>query len=185
LADQLFPHYSYSKNVIYDHGHHGNLIISKYPIEFYNNINISTNSLENRGLLVCTITIPQNEQEPKKTILACCLHLNLLHTGRKKQYKKIIDFIDTYEHQYDSCILAGDFNDWNKKSFEYFEKILHMKEAHLTSNGFLAKTFPANIPFLALDRIYVKNLEIINSKVIYIDKNPSDHLPLYCEVKIK
>jgi endonuclease/exonuclease/phosphatase family metal-dependent hydrolase len=28
LADELWPHYSYAHNAVYDHGHHGNLILS-------------------------------------------------------------------------------------------------------------------------------------------------------------
>jgi endonuclease/exonuclease/phosphatase family metal-dependent hydrolase len=187
IMDQLFPHYSYAKNVIYDHGHHGNMILSKYPIESVNTIDLSTNFLEKRGLLACTINIPQNGTSPEKNILACCLHLNLLHASRKKQYNKIINFIHKYEEKYHdySYILAGDFNDWNQKSFDSFDTILDLKEVHSTANGFLGKTFPAKLPFFSLDRIYVKNLKIINSKVIKIADNLSDHLPLYCEVEIK
>jgi endonuclease/exonuclease/phosphatase family metal-dependent hydrolase len=46
LADQLWPHFSYGHNAVYDHGHHGNLILSKFPIESFENIDLTTNHWE-------------------------------------------------------------------------------------------------------------------------------------------
>ena len=188
LADEVWPHYSYAQNALYDNGHHGNLIMSKYPIETFNNLNISTNSWEKRGMLVCKIKIPATLENPKEySLFASCLHLNLFHTGRKKQYQQISNYIEAINQDHTDVpfIVAGDFNDWNQKSFETFEHILGMQEVHKHMNGNFARTFPANVPILCLDRIYVKNLEIINSKVVFYDQHLSDHLPIFCEVDIK
>src|SRR5687767_14004327 len=46
LAHELYEHYAYGKNAIYTKGHHGNAVLSKFPILFWENINISTNKLE-------------------------------------------------------------------------------------------------------------------------------------------
>lgn len=186
LADELWPHYSYAQNALYDHGHHGNLILSKYPIENFENFNLSTNTWEKRGMLVCKINIPVSEDNPiQKSLFAACLHLNLLHGGRKIQYEKIKNYINN------KClvenlpfIVAGDFNDWNQKSFLVFEEDMGMHEAHKYSNGSFARTFPSKVPILCLDRIYVKNMEIINSHVVFYDQHLSDHLPIFCEVEI-
>ena len=84
-------------------------------------------------------------------------------------------------------ILAGDFNDWNKKSSEIFENTLGMRDAYKAVHGHFAKTFPAKRPLLSLDRIYLKNFKILGSHVlghsneIYL----SDHLPLFCEAEIE
>lgn len=89
LADELWPHCSYAQNAIYEHGHHGNVIISKYPIE---NFDISTNAWEKRGILICKIRIPKEQtltQTNDKSLYAACLHLNLFHSGRKLQYTRI------------------------------------------------------------------------------------------------
>src|SRR5262249_13930372 len=59
LADELWPHYAYGKNAVYTRGHHGNAILSKYPIEFHHNLNISTNRLEHRGLLHAKARVPK------------------------------------------------------------------------------------------------------------------------------
>ena len=188
LADEVWPHYSYAQNALYDNGHHGNLIMSKFPIETFNNLNISTNSWEKRGMLVCIIIIPPTADNPKEySLFASCLHLNLFHTGRKKQYQQISNYIESISKDNVNVpfIVAGDFNDWNQKSFETFEHILGMQEVHKHINGNFARTFPANVPILCLDRIYVKNLEIINSNVVFYDQHLSDHLPIFCEVDIK
>jgi len=186
LADELWPHYSYAQNALYDHGHHGNLILSKYPIESFENFNLSTNSWEKRGMLVCKIKIPVSEENPtEKKLFAACLHLNLLHSGRKLQYEKIREFITKKSKIEDlPFIVAGDFNDWNQKSFQVFEEVMGMHEVHKFINGSFARTFPSRVPILCLDRIYVKNLEILKSEVVFYDQHLSDHLPISCEVNI-
>lgn len=186
LADELWPHYSYAQNALYDHGHHGNLILSKYPIEHFENINLSTNNWEQRGMLVCKIKIPAGRESPtEQTIYAACLHLNLLHSGRKQQYEKIRLFVESKkDSDHAPFIIAGDFNDWNQKSFQVFEEVLGMQEVHKHINGNFARTFPANVPILCLDRIYVKNMRIINSHVLFYDQYLSDHLPIFCEVAL-
>lgn len=191
LADQLWPHFSYGHNAVYDHGHHGNVILSKFPIESYENIDLSTNGWEKRGLLICKISLPTSEETQEKFFYAACSHLNLLHAGRLLQYQTIKKHIllRNGDHKM-PFIIAGDFNDWNKKCTDVFELDLGMQEVHKTIHGKFAKTFPALFPLLCLDRIYVRNLKIKTS-IILETKNKhnllahlSDHLPLYCEVEI-
>jgi endonuclease/exonuclease/phosphatase family metal-dependent hydrolase len=180
FADHVWPNYSYGRNSVYDHGHHGNLILSKYPISFFENINISTNYFEKRGLLVCKINHPQMD------FLVGCLHLNLLHSGRKIQYLKIEELINLLMDDHKtSLVLAGDFNDWNKKASLHFENTLGMTETYKNIHGEYAKTFPAQLPALSLDRIYVKNLIIKSAFTINdsISQRLSDHLPLCAEVE--
>src|SRR4051794_6046394 len=58
LAHELWPHFAYGKNAVYTHGHHGNAILSKYPFSDFENIDVSTNAFERRGLLHGVIHIP-------------------------------------------------------------------------------------------------------------------------------
>lgn len=186
LADTVWPHYSYAQNALYDHGHHGNLILSRYPIESWENINLTTNALEKRGLLVCKILLPPPID---KSIYAACVHLDLLHAGRKLQYqmiKKKIMSLDLSDNP--PLVIAGDFNDWNQKSSKVFEEELGMQEAFKTVHGHFAKTFPAGFPMLCLDRIYTRNLDAIKSHVIQRPEHQnhfSDHLPIFCELVLK
>ncbi len=189
LADQLWPHYSYGHNAVYDHGHHGNLILSKFPILEFKNIDISTNVWEQRGLLLCKILLPEIKSNENFLFVACS-HLNLLHTGRLKQYQKIKHQIILNDDNKTPFVMAGDFNDWNKKCAHVFEQELQMKEVHKSIKGSFAKTFPAAYPFFCLDRIYVKNVkiksaEILKPKLAHTASDYlSDHLALLCEVEL-
>lgn len=190
LADELWPHYSYGRNAVYDHGHHGNLILSKFPIESYENIDLSTNRFEKRGLLICKIAIPNNGELSNNFFYVACSHLNLLHKGRILQYQKIKEHIKLKSTEGVSFVMAGDFNDWNKKSADVFERELNMQEVYKSTHGVFAKTFPAGYPLLCLDRIYVKNLKINNVKIFEpkpshtVLEHLSDHLALFCEVEL-
>lgn len=186
LADTVWKHYSYAKNSLYDHGHHGNLILSRYPIEAWENIDLTTNFLEKRGLLVCKILLPESKT---KYIHAACAHLDLFHTGRRRQYELIKDKIKTLDsNELSPLILAGDFNDWNQQSCRIFEEEMKMQEAYKAKHGRLAKTFPAGLPLFCLDRIYVRNMKINDSYIVKRAEHQdhfSDHLPIYCEVEIE
>jgi endonuclease/exonuclease/phosphatase family metal-dependent hydrolase len=180
LADSVWNHYSYAKNAIYDHGHHGNLILSKYPIDEFENIDLSTNDYEKRGLLVCKLKLPNLD----KKITVMTTHLNLMGAGRKKQYQKIL--AEVSHHIEEPIILAGDFNDWSKKASAIFEGRLGFEEVYKKLNGVYPKTFPAFYPFMQLDRIYAKNMKALDAKVMEVPHKIklSDHLPLFAEVEV-
>lgn len=183
LAEEVWPHYSYAKNVVYDQGDHGNVILSKFPILEWERIDVSTNPFEKRGLLHCKLKLANND--PVKTLHLYCVHLNMTQ-GRKQQYQKIFNRINKDIVATDSVVLAGDFNDWNQKSGRFFSGDLVFQEAFLNQNGQHALTFPAIFPLLALDRVYYRNLDLVYCTELKKRKvrRLSDHLPLYCEFKI-
>lgn len=180
LADEIWSHYSYAKNSLYDHGHHGNLILSKFPILEFENIDLSTNDLESRGLLICKLLIPEVARE----LTVMTTHLNLLSSGRSLQYQRIRREMN--KHGGEPVIFAGDFNDWNKRASVQFEGVLGFEEVHKKVHGGYARTFPSFSPILTLDRIYTKNLEIVDAMVFKVPSplKLSDHLPLLAEVEL-
>ena len=89
LADQIWPEYAYGKNAVYDHGHHGNAILSRYPILRWDNLDISAHVFESRGLLHCEIAVPGYRQP----LHAICLHLALTEAGRRKQLRIVSERI--------------------------------------------------------------------------------------------
>ncbi len=180
LADTLWPHFSYGKNSIYPEGHHGNAILSKFPIVEWSNQIISTNRLEQRGLLKTKIRIPENGKE----ILLINTHLDLTQTGRDKQGKMIIESLLPEKDL--PFILIGDFNDWNKRLTPTIEKELGAKEAFLNLHGKMPLTFPSFMPMLSLDRAFLHKLKA--SKAIALTdphwRKLSDHIPLYLEIEL-
>ena len=57
LADSIWTDFAYGKNSVYNAGHHGNAILSRFPIAHWDNEDISEHRFESRGLLHCEIDI--------------------------------------------------------------------------------------------------------------------------------
>lgn len=46
LADTMWSDYAYGRNAVYPEGHHGNAVLSRYPIEHYENRDVSVGESE-------------------------------------------------------------------------------------------------------------------------------------------
>jgi endonuclease/exonuclease/phosphatase family metal-dependent hydrolase len=181
LADEVWPHYAYGKNAIYTSGHHGNAILSKYPFTFFENIDISTNRVEQRGLLHGVIEIPGHKQP----IHAICVHLGLLEGDRGIQLQRICERIDSHVKPGNPLILAGDFNDWREKLSKPLLDTLDVQEAFQTMTKSHARTFPSWMPALRLDRVYFRGLKVKEAKTMQGKpwSNLSDHTPLSVQLE--
>jgi endonuclease/exonuclease/phosphatase family metal-dependent hydrolase len=180
IADTVWPHFAYGKNAVYPEGHHGNAILSKFPIIEWQNHAISTNRFEHRGLLKTKVMIPELEQE----LLLCNTHLDLTQSGRDLQTEMLIKHMKTEQEL--PWVLVGDFNDWNKKISSRIEDTLGAKEVFKELHGNYPATFPSFLPMLSLDRVFVHNLRPIKAVALKQAhwKNLSDHLPLYVEIDL-
>ena len=49
LADTMWSDYAYGRNAVYPEGHHGNAVLSRFPIEHYQNLDVSVGNSEKRG----------------------------------------------------------------------------------------------------------------------------------------
>lgn len=182
LADEIWSHFAYGKNAVYSNGHHGNAILSKYPFSEYENLNISTNKLESRGLLHAQIQVSK-DIEPLHMV---CLHLDLLERGRLQQMERLVDRVRDRVADGSPLIVAGDFNDWKSKFTDPLEERLNLQESGVLHTGDHAKTFPSWRPFLPLDRIYVRGFRVHSHQVL--SGKPwgkmSDHAAVVAELEI-
>lgn len=179
LADSVWDHYAYGKNAAYESGHHGNAILSKFPIENWQNFNVSTNKIEKRGVLYARLEVPGTELK----IDCMSLHLNLFKSGRSRQISSIIKIIKEHAAVEHPFIIAGDFNDWSQNITEKMEK-LNLTEAYKSIHGGYPRTFPSNFPLLTLDRIYFKGASVLSASVMKDWKHESDHLALLAEFQL-
>jgi endonuclease/exonuclease/phosphatase family metal-dependent hydrolase len=172
LADTIWPHHAYGKNAVYTKGHHGNAILSKFPIEHYHNLDISTNRMEKRGLLHAKVSIPK-----LGPLDLFCIHLDLREKGRAQQVEAVTARIQEVVGR-EPVILAGDFNDWRLRISDQLRRHLHLAEAGLKHFGRHAKTFPSVRPMWALDRIYYRGLHLKEYEVLKDGgwQKLSDHL---------
>ena len=181
LADQVWPHFAYGKNAISDRGDHGNAILSRFPIVSHNNIDITSPRHERRGLLCCNIELPSS------VLMNCfCTHFEVYRASRSQQLDKISDLIGSSLHREDPIVLAGDFNDWERRACSVLERQLGVRDVAKVLRGRIQPTFPSFFPILPLDRIYVRGFEVLEVDVLR--GNPwsklSDHLPIYAAVKL-
>jgi len=176
MAHEIWEHYAYGKNAVYAKGHHGNAILSKFPVIFSENINVSTNRWEKRGVLHVILELPE-----KQKLHTLCTHFDLGEKGRQKQLNKLCQRISDKVPHTEPLVLAGDFNDWKNNISSELQKRLAMEEFYLTKHGHLAKTFPSFSPFLRLDRIYFRGLNVQSAQRLTGSpwRNLSDHLALF------
>jgi endonuclease/exonuclease/phosphatase family metal-dependent hydrolase len=182
LADSIWTHYAYGKNAVYSQGHHGNAILSHFPIESFENFNISNHRLERRGILHATLA-PHAEENRRLHVMT--LHLDLLSIGRKRQLDRLVDLVNRRVKDHEPLVVAGDFNDWAEDATDSLLERVGLTEVFLKTHGDHARTYPAPYPLLKLDRIYIRGLAV--DSVSRIEGEPwgslSDHLGLIASLE--
>ena len=180
LADTLWPQFAYGQNAVYPHGHHGNAVLSKFPILSHENRDISIHGSEERGLLHCVLAMPDSDVE----VHTICVHLGLLESHRRQQFSLLCDIINAQVPADAPLIVAGDFNDWRRRGHPLLSRC-GMQEVFMQHYGALARTFPARWPLLPVDRIYVRNARGIEPRVLSARpwSHLSDHAPLLARIE--
>jgi len=172
---------AYGRNAVYEHGHHGNAILSRYPILTWENVDISSHVFESRGILHCELDVPGLRQP----LHALCLHLALHESGRRKQMHQLSERIRRMVPDDAPLIIAGDFNDWRQRTRHYLAAELGLKEVFETAHGRPARSFPAALPLFALDRIYVRGFGVASAQVLHGAnwRRLSDHAALTAHLR--
>jgi endonuclease/exonuclease/phosphatase family metal-dependent hydrolase len=175
------PHRVYGRNADYRQGHHGNALLSRYPIRAWDNVDLTLHRFEQRGLLHAEIEVP----DWTTPLHALCVHLNLRASDRRRQLAALITHVRCCVPDEAPLIIAGDFNDWQREACRMLRETLDVRDAHLSLHGRLAASFPARFPVLALDRIYLRGLSVHTAEV-HRDapwSQLSDHAPLTATVR--
>ena len=191
-------HCAYGVNAVYDHGHHGNALVSSFPIASSRNQDVSDHAYESRGILHCVV------QCNDVNVHCYVVHLGLFAGSRKRQTDALIDAVSSSAPPGAPVIIAGDFNDWNNKLSDTLRAGLGVTEVfdeNLSRRGFgtylrllagrgpkiqPARTFPAAMPLLQLDRIYVRGFRVASAKVMHgiLWSRLSDHAPIVAELEL-
>lgn len=177
LADEIWPHHAYGRNAIYQKGHHGNAILSKSPFLKVDNVDVSQWWFSQRGILYGKLSVGVN---------VVCVHFGLFSWERKKQLEMLKKLLEDKIPKKAPTIIAGDFNDWNSSLHRSLVGDLSFDEAYTNIYGKPAKTFPARVPIFPMDRIYYRNLNLLDAEVL---SGPpwnrlSDHRALYASFSL-
>jgi endonuclease/exonuclease/phosphatase family metal-dependent hydrolase len=188
----------YGMNAVYDHGHHGNALLSSFPVASSRNQDVSDHAYEARGILHCVLQIDG------AAVHCYVVHLGLFAGGRRRQTEALIEAVLHSAGTDAPVLIAGDFNDWGNRLSEVLRARLGVTEvfdAQLPAAGVKgilrrlrgarakvqpARTFPAALPFLQLDRIYLRGFTVESAEVLHgaMWAKLSDHAPLVATLQL-
>jgi endonuclease/exonuclease/phosphatase family metal-dependent hydrolase len=214
LATGGYEHLAYGMNAVYPHGHHGNAILSRHAIGNYTNHDISDHALEKRGMLHAVSKVQSARGRKARDVHLICVHFGLIKRSRLRQAAALADFVDQEIPEDAPLIIAGDFNDWQRRVDELLRGRLDVAEVSVTDaqvngrrgaglrsaldrmlpwrNGrdgvqSVSRTFPSFAPWLTLDRIYVRGFAV---RRVEVPKGltwarRSDHAPLIADLELR
>ncbi len=177
LADKIWSHYAYGKNAIVEDGHHGNAILSKLPFAEWTNHDITRWSFSSRGLLFGHL---------ENGLVLICVHLGLLAVERRFQVRRLKELLASECDPHDPVIVAGDFNDWRMQVDKVMVEELGFTEVITEMEGQPARSFPAALPLLRVDRVYYRGLELLDASLLRggIWSKLSDHAALTAQFRL-
>jgi endonuclease/exonuclease/phosphatase family metal-dependent hydrolase len=180
IAEEIWPHSVYGKNSVYEAGHHGNAILSRFPILQSFNTDVSAHRFESRGLLHCEIDLPE-----QRGVHCLCAHFGLFARSRRAQTSALIEYVRNEIPSDAPLIIAGDFNDWRNQLSKTLASELHIHDVFHLHRGTPARSFPSRLPLLRLDRIYVRGFNVLHSSVHTGGtwQRLSDHAALSAQLK--
>jgi endonuclease/exonuclease/phosphatase family metal-dependent hydrolase len=176
IADKVWSEVAYGKNAVNRHGHHGNALLSRFPITAQENEDISAHPFESRGMLHCVV-----QPGPRMPEVHCLnVHLGLFERGRQWQIRALAERIRATVPKDAPLIIAGDFNDWRHKANRVLVDQLGVEEVFESVKGRSARTFPSVLPMFRLDRIYARGIKVVDATVCYAfpGARVSDHAAL-------
>jgi endonuclease/exonuclease/phosphatase family metal-dependent hydrolase len=161
--------------------------------------------LERRGMLHAVSQL--KTRRGSREIHLINTHFGLIKRSRVRQAEFLIDFVRSEVPAGALLIIAGDFNDWQRgvddvlhreldvfeASAEYnrraqrrgrLERLLPWKNG--SSRPQVARTYPSVMPWLSLDRIYVRGFKVHEVRVPKgIEwSQRSDHMPLIADLEV-
>ena len=195
-ALHLVPYYM--ANARRRHGHWGNATLTRHRATALKRWDISTNPIERRGALYTRLLIGT------QPLHIFNVHLGLSQKQRLIQVRKLAHLMALACPAQEPVIIAGDFNDWNNRLSDTLRTGLGVTEVfdeNLSRRGFgtylrllagrgpkiqPARTFPAAMPMLQLDRIYVRGFKVGSAKVMHgiLWSRLSDHAPIVAELEL-
>ncbi len=205
LATTGYEHQVYGKNAVYPHGHHGNAILSRHAIRHSTNHDISDHALEKRGMLHAVARVaPRGKLRTDVHLI--CVHFGLIKRSRLRQADQLAEFVEREIPPRAPLIIAGDFNDWQRRVDAVLRGRLDVDEVAVAQesprrsvldrllpwrNALAsqppARTFPSFAPMLTLDRIYVRGFRVVDTEVPkgLTWARRSDHAPLIAELVLR
>jgi endonuclease/exonuclease/phosphatase family metal-dependent hydrolase len=163
-------------------GDYGNATLSRLPVQYSENYNLTCAKLEPRGCLRTDLLLPNGG-----LLHFFNVHLGTGFTERRLQGAKLLSesLLRNAAHT-GPRLIVGDFNEWSRgltsksmaQEFRSVDPREHQRRA---------KTYPGVLPMLHLDHIYYDHaLELKKFRVVKTARAllASDHLPLVADFAV-
>jgi endonuclease/exonuclease/phosphatase family metal-dependent hydrolase len=182
IARELGLQYAFGENRRLGGGGYGNAILTRLPIQFIENFNLSHEGREERGCLRADLTLQGNNVLHVYNVHLGTASHERRHQGRLMVYSDLLTRDDVIGPR----ILLGDFNEWfpglaSRLLKEHFGSVdirLHIGRR---------RTYPGLIPFLHLDHIYFDDSLGLSAASLHRTGKAvlaSDHLPLVADFRV-
>lgn len=172
LSEELDMYSVYAPNIKIFGAEYGNAILSKYPIEDFENVTLPGNRREKRGLLISKIRVNGEE------IRFLVTHLGLNREERKKQIQAIDQLVRFLGKR---VVLVGDFNTTDSSiDFYDFKKYL-IDAAEVFENQhqhtYDGIVFKSRIDYILTTQDFkTKHYEVLDTDI-------SDHFPVIAHLE--
>jgi endonuclease/exonuclease/phosphatase family metal-dependent hydrolase len=179
LAEATGLHVVYGPNLIYDGGHFGNAILTRYPVVESHNLRLpGTFGLEPRGLLTAIVSVDGRRVAFSST------HLTEGSDGRHSRLLQALAVARALHSMAAPTILAGDLN---SDPTDAPERILrgHLLDAQEEGGTGLGGTFPQANPSSRFDYIlYDDHLAVVPGSTRVQTSNSSDHRSVFTKLTL-
>lgn len=153
----------------------GNAVLSRYPVQSVEHIDLCVDNYEPRGALDVCIDI--GLPTPLRVMAT---HLGLRPGERREQVRRILAVVERDNPH--PTLLMGDLNEWY-----LWGRPLRWLHSHFREIPVAPPTFPARRPMFALDRIWVSpagSVRRLTRHASPLARVASDHLPLVAHIMV-
>jgi endonuclease/exonuclease/phosphatase family metal-dependent hydrolase len=162
---------------------YGNAILSRRPIQFARNYDLTSGRRERRGCLRADVLLDNGS-----TLHLFNVHLGTSFFERRHQARRLVSReVLGAEDLSGPRIVVGDFNEWTRGLASHLMS-KNFQSVDLRAFTTLKRTYPGLVPLLHLDHFYFDDHLIL--KGYHVERTrralvASDHLPLVAEFRVR
>ena len=170
LRDALGKHGAHAHAISTADGDYGQALISRWPLAASSVHDLSYPEREPRRAIGADVATPTG------MLRVIATHLGLSVRERRAQAQVLLDLLGPLDRP---LVVMGDFNDW------FWAGSVRRALERVLPRCTRYRTFPAPLPTLELDRIYVSPaVRLAASRTDRSAKALSDHLPVIADIEI-
>lgn len=182
FSEELGLNYCAGETRRIDGALYGNVILTRFPVRYSENYDISVSLYRQRGCLRADV-----ELHGGVMLHVFNVHMGVDYFERRRQARKLMDTEIFHNAALRGTrVVLGDFNEW---TLGITTKLLrnHFQSVDAPPPSRRIKTFPGFLPMLPLDHIYFDSALTLRTTMMHrtpAARMASDHLPMVAEFEV-